>query len=63
MTKPNGYVVRDLHIILGLYVDNYIIIGNNIKFLEHTKAMLSSNFNLRLIDVGGFKHGKSKFKK
>jgi hypothetical protein len=48
MIKPNGYVVRDLHIILGLHVDNYIIIGNNIKFLKHTKAMLSSNLNLNL---------------
>jgi hypothetical protein len=49
MTKPNGYVVRDLHIILGLYVDNYIIIGNNIKFLEHIKVILSSNLNLTLL--------------
>ena len=41
---------KDKFIVLSLYVDNILIVGNDKDFIKHVKEWLSSNFEMK--DMG-----------
>ncbi len=48
---------KDKFVILSLYVDNILIVGNDSQYLKTIKGCLSSNFEMKDMGEAAYIHG------